>query len=223
MLFWQVGVWAINPVAVELGTGSSIVETGKPHSADVSCKRPFSNPDIIFDFLSNWHVFLVEGTVVVDGIHLPAPCDVVMSIHNDILMVIVIEHGVPALTEVESILEHKLQSRLLLSHQVAYAAVEVHKSVSGSVAPWFVNRFNSINSRVITPLFQESINGIQSPVNVILVNIVVRLSILVPITDPVSTLVTPVVESVLSPPDSLASPSRVVKTVLGVFDGMNIK
>ena len=68
-----------------------------------------------------------------------------MSIHNNILHVIIIEQVIPIdECEVEGIMENKFESRLLLTHHVSHISVESLQSVKVRVPPRFVNRFDSI-------------------------------------------------------------------------------
>ena len=167
----QVRFWAVNTLACASSVSVGIVETAEPGGADIRGEGPFANPEIVF-YLSNIGngasvVIAVSANIIV----LAPPGEVLMSVHNNVLHVIVIEKIVPgACVRVESVMEDELEARLLISHHVSHIFVELLKHIEIRAPPWFVDWLDSIDGWVIAPFVEKTLDGVFGPVNVFLVH-----------------------------------------------------
>ena len=111
--------------------------------------------------------------------------------------------------------------RCLLFHESANASVKVSESWEVRVEPGLVDRLDGEHSWVVTPSINKTINSVNSPVNVLLNDRVVALTI--PVAHPLTIVVVDVVKMSLIKPLDTIGHARVVVAILGSFDAMNVK
>jgi len=148
---------------------------------------------------------------------------VVVSIHDNVIKIIIIKHTIPAIAKVEGILEHKVKLRVEITNKVSSISVELHEGVSWSFVPRLIDRLKSIDSWVISPSLEELAYVIKSPVKVVLVDVVVAIGLTVPVTNPISGLDFPVAKVVIIDPFKVVCFTRVIKSILRIFKTVNIK
>ena len=167
----HVGCGALNALAASRSQSVGIVEASKPQRADIGSEGPFTDPDIVLNFFRCLHERAVFVAVLTD-LALPwPPGKVLVCIHHYVLVVVIIEHLVPeAGIKVESIVENKLEAWLLLFHHRADIPVELHQHVQVRRAPRLINWLNGVQSLMVTPGVQQTLNGILRPVDVVLVD-----------------------------------------------------
>mmetsp|Transcript_11064 Transcript_11064/g.7699 ORF Transcript_11064/g.7699 Transcript_11064/m.7699 type:complete len:308 (-) Transcript_11064:61-984(-) len=146
-----------------------------------------------------------------------------MGIHNNLVNIIISEHTVPTGAVVESVVENEGNLRGFLLDHGSGVLIEFNQCISRGVPPWLVDWLKSVESRVRTPSIEELADIVKSPVDVILVNVVIRVSIDIPVTDPVGGLDLPMAEVVVIKPLESQSLARVIETVLGILKTVNIK
>ena len=89
-----------------------------------------------------------------------------MGIHHNVLHVIIREEIVPHVsTEDECIVEDKLQTRLLGLDHLSDVPVEVLQNGKVRVPPWLIDWLDGVESCVVTPLVEETLNGVLGPIN----------------------------------------------------------
>jgi len=129
-VLFHVSVRALNALALTRSISVGIVEATEPEGANISSKGPFTNPDIVFDVESGAHKATVLVTVGANIAVLATPGEVLMRVHHNVLVVIIGKELVPESSiEVESIVEDKLQTGLLLLHHGADISVEIHEYI----------------------------------------------------------------------------------------------
>lgn len=96
----QVAVRAVDLFALELVSSVAVVETTEPHSADISSKRPLTNPDGVLEVLDSpaSHVCTVVITVFPDIRLGCSPGHVLVNVDDDVLHVIIGEQIVPLIS-----------------------------------------------------------------------------------------------------------------------------
>ena len=209
-LFGEVGCGALDTLAsssrIDIGVG--IVETTEPKSANISGKRPLSNPDVVLDIKGSAHGTTIAIAVSADIIVMTPPGVVLMSVHDYIVPTVFIgEHVVPvAGTEVERIVEHELEAGLLLLHHLLDITIELLEKSMVSAPPWLIDGLNSVKSFMITPLGKNTLDSILGPSDVVGVRVLVVLAVvssrsLVIDTHPFTIGLIPMVEVVLILPD----------------------
>lgn len=77
------------------GGSIGVVETSEPESANIGSERPFSNPDVVLDVSGVGNVLTVLVAVLADITVLATPGKVLMGVHDNVLVVIVLEEVVP--------------------------------------------------------------------------------------------------------------------------------
>ena len=161
-------------MALTRGVRVGVVETAEPQSAYVSSKRPFSNPNVVLEVLSVAHVATILVAVGADVIVRSTPGEVLMGVHDNVLVVTVLEEIVPEIcVEVESVMEDKLQVRLLLLHHRLHISVELLQHIKIGGPPGLVYGLNSVNSGVSAPSVEETLDGVLCPVNVVVIDALV--------------------------------------------------
>ena len=100
-------------------------------SANICCEGPLTNPDIILHILGHRHDLFHLVTVFANIVSLSLESEVVlMRVHYNILVVIIVEEFVPQIgIEMEGVVEHKLQSRVLVLDHFARILVELEECV----------------------------------------------------------------------------------------------
>jgi len=97
-----------------------------------------------------------------------------MGVHNNILHIIIFEEIVPDISiEVEGVVEDEEEVWVRMSHHGSHSFVEFLESWEVRAPPWLVDWLKSIEGWMITPLLEESPDGINGPVHVVVVNEVV--------------------------------------------------
>jgi len=145
-----------------------------------------------------------------------------MVIHHYVFHVVVGEKVIPHRgLGVEAIMENKEHIRVDLSHGVADLSVVVLKHVVVRIPPWFVDRLQGVHSGVMSPHVHKGYAVVDSPFDIVVVDVVVGRA--VPVAHPITGLYGPVFEVGLVNPFKVKGLARVVKTVLGVFDCVNVK
>ena len=126
----QVGVGALDALASASSVGVGIVEATKPESAHVGGEGPLTNPHVVLEVKC-----VADGTTVLvavgaDVFVLAAPGEVLVSVHHDVLMIIVVKEIVPGVwIEVEGVVEDELDARLLILDHGSHVSVELLQSV----------------------------------------------------------------------------------------------
>lgn len=167
----QVGVGTLDALAIATGWGVGIVEASEPKGADIGGKRPFANPHIVLEVLSVADVAAVLVTVLTDVSVDAAPGEVLVCVHDDVLVVIVSKEVVPNVwIEVESVVEDELQAGLVLMDHGSHISVEGLQHVEVRAPPWFVDGLDGVESLVFAPGVEESLDGVLGKVNVVLVD-----------------------------------------------------
>jgi len=221
----EVSVWALNTLAGLAGWGVGIVKASEPEGANVGGERPLTNPDVVLEVLGVADVGTVFVTVLTDVTVDSTPGEVLMSVHDNVLVVIVSEEIVPGVwVEVEGVMEDELDAGLLLLNHCSHVSVELLEQVKVRAPPWLVDWLNGVDSLVVAPSVEETLDGILGPVDVVLVDSEKAAAVIwVDLTHPFAPGVFPVREVVLILPLSSVADTRVVKSVLGSFDGMDIE
>lgn len=96
-----------------------------------------------------------------------------MGIHDDLVGVAIFEERVPALAEVEGILEDEVQMGSLLLHHLPDISVEVHKGVTRSCPPWLIDWFEGVHGWMVSPFVKESLSDIFGPLDILLVDVII--------------------------------------------------
>jgi len=116
-----------------------------------------------------------------------------MVIHYYILHVVVVEKVVPQVSiGLEAIMEDKENIRVDLSHGLADLSVVVLKYIVVRAPPWFVNGLQCVHGWMLTIHVHESNAVIDSPLDVVVVDVVIRGT--VPVAHPVCGIDRPVLE-----------------------------
>jgi len=116
-----------------------------------------------------------------------------MVIHYYILHVVVVEKVVPQVSiGLEAIMEDKENIRVDLSHGLADLSVVVLKYIVVRAPPWFVNGLQCVHGWMLTIHVHESNAVIDSPLYVVVVDVVIRGT--VPVAHPVCGIDRPVLE-----------------------------
>ena len=209
-MFWEVWFWAFNPIALEGIWSVIVVESSEPKGANIGCESPLTNPDIVFDGVgiakSFSEVVTVLAHVIISWV---IPSLVEVMVHDNIgVIFIFVEHVVPGLwIEVESIMEDELKVWSLLLHHCMNFTIETFKERKVGRPPWFVNWLNSVGCWVMTPLLEETVNGVYSPVDAIKIDEVIAAIVIVPLTHPFSKSMRPMLEMGFIKPFSTVSDS----------------
>lgn len=146
-----------------------------------------------------------------------------MGVHNNVGDIVVLEQGVPGWREVEGVVENKDGVWVRAVDDLLSRSIEVHQGVSWGVPPWLVNWLKSVHGWVGSPPVHQLLDVVEGPVDMVLVDVVIRPGRLVPVTDPVGREVFPVLEIVLVNPGEWLGLTRVVKTILGSLKAMDIE
>lgn len=93
----QVTVGTLDPTALELVGGVTVIEATEPESTYISCKRPLANPDVVFHILDIFRIqSLAVGITVLTNVAASLiPSHVSVGVKNDILDVIICKQIVP--------------------------------------------------------------------------------------------------------------------------------
>lgn len=196
----HVSVWAINIFALVNNVRVVIVEATEPQSAGIESKRPFTNPDVILDVSGSTKTVLVVIAVSFSRAHITVPSLIEMGIHNNLVNIIISEHTVPAGAVVKSVVENEGNLRGFLLDHGSGVLIEFNQCISWGVPPWLIDWLKSVESRVRTPSIEELADIVESPVDVILVNVIIAVFCDVPVTDPVGGLDLPMAEVVVINP-----------------------
>lgn len=219
----QVTLWALDSGAVKDQVGVAVVEASEPHSTGVSSKSPLTNPDVVLDVLGSQGLASVEVAVLLDVVFSFVPGLVDVGVHDDVSDVVVFEKAVPGWREVEGVVEDEFGVWVRVVNDFLGSSVEIAQGISWGVPPWLIDWLKSIHGWVSSPLVHQFLNVVKSPVDMVLVNVVVRPRLLVPVTNPVGRKVFPMLEIVLINPGEWLSLTRVIKSVLGSLKAMDIK
>ena len=109
----------------------------------------------------------------------------------------------------------------MLSHEVSYISVKDLQGPLVAELPWFVDWLNCIDSWVVAPSRDKTVNSVLSPEQIVEVDEIVTLS--VPWAHPFGSLDLPVSKVVLVFPCKFGLLSRVIKTVLASSDGVHVE
>jgi len=224
-LLIQVGVRALNALALAGCWSVSVVETSEPCGTDVGGKRPFTNPNVVLDVVSVGNVSTIFVTVVTNVSVSSTPSKVLMGVHDNVLMIIIIKEIVPEISiKVESVMEDELQARLLLLHHDLDISVEILEEINVRAPPWLVNGLDGIEGLMVTPDVEETLDGILSPYHVLEVDSQKGATICrVNLTLPLAPSVIPVIEVVLIGPDGTVAETRVIESVLGASNSVHVQ
>ena len=91
----QVGVWALNTLAGAGSVSVGRVEAAEPKGTDIGGEGPFTNPDVILELFGFADIVAILVAVGANISVLSAPGEVLVSIHDDVLVVIVSEEVIP--------------------------------------------------------------------------------------------------------------------------------
>lgn len=119
-------------------------------------------------------------------------------------------------------MEDKLEVRVSFANCRTCFSIVAVKNVEWRIRPRFVDRLNTVKSRVLAPFRKNVINKILAPLDVFLVDGIILLLFEVPLSDPLSSLILPVPEVVFIEPPRLVPVTRVVKAILRPFKCMHI-
>ena len=218
---------ALNTLASTASISVGIVEASEPKGTDVGGEGPFTNPDGILDVLSHVHNRTVVIAVEADVSTALPPGEVLMSVHDNVFHIIIFEKIVPGVSiEAERIMEDEEEVRVLLSHHRADSAIEILECtclIEGSGVPGLIDWLNSVKSLVATPSIKETLDGIDSPVDIIGVDLTVAPDGGIEFTHPLTVGLFPMREVVLVFPDSSVGEARVVISVLGALHGVHVE
>ena len=221
----KVSVWAVNPLAVEGVWGVVVIESSQPGGADISGKGPLSNPDGVLEVGHVGHKASISIAVASNVLVGSPPGEILMGVHDHILNIIVLEEIVPGVwIGSEGVVEDELQSWLLLSHHVSDISVEGLEVVNIGAPPWLVDWLNGVECWVVTPSVEESLDGVNSPVVVVLVALNEGASIIwVDSSLPSSPGVFPMTEVIFGDPLGDGGLSGVIESVLRIFHGVDVE
>ena len=220
----HVGVGAVNPFARIAVGGVVVVETSQPEGADIGGERPLSNPHVVLDLLGSGH----EGTIavaVLSDVGLPSPPgEVLMSVHDNVLVVVILEEIVPEVgAEVEGIVEDEQEVGVHVADVLSHGSVEVLEDIHVGVPPRLVDGLDGVHSGVVSPSLEEEIDGLDGELDVLVVDVLVSIFVVVPGTHPLTEGGSPVLEVVLILPVGDVGETGVVKSVLGSSDGVDVE
>ena len=221
----QVRVWALDALAIARWTSVGVVETAEPGGANVGSEGPLSNPDVVLDVVGLADVGTVFIAIFANVTMGSTPGEILMSVHDDVLHIIVLEQIVPHVgIEMESVVEDELDTGLLLLDHCSHVSIEFLEDIQVGAPPWLVDWLDGIESGMVTPLGQEALNGIFSEIDVLLVDAEQTAAIIrVDGSEPLAPSVRPVIEVVLVGPGRIVAETRVVKAVLGANDGVHVQ
>ena len=201
-LSWEVSLGALDALTGARGIGVGVVEATEPGGAHIGGKRPLTNPHGVLDVLGHVHDLAVVVAIEADVAALLPPGEVLVSVHNDILDVIVCEEIVPGVAiEMEGVVEDEQKVGLLFLHHGAHLAVETLERVKVTGPPRLVDGFDSIKSLVVAPGVKETLDSVLGPVEVVLVNLRIAPGVHVEGAHPVTDGLFPMAEVVFVFPD----------------------
>ena len=200
-LIWYIWLWAVYPSTLLLSNSVSIIESSEPVSTNIGGQRPFSNPDWIIKTICN--LSDIFGIVVASSINI---CEgfwiscfdeglIVVDIHGN-SVVLWVKKIVPDLwVEVKlCIVEQEPGIVRVKFHELSRFSIPFLQHFSNWIELRLVERFKSIESFVSTPFLEETFMDLQSPFLSLVVNVIVLLGRLVPVTEPSCSLIWPVRE-----------------------------
>lgn len=158
--FRHVGEGAVNHLAFVYQVRVVVVESTEPHSAGIKSKRPLTNPDIVLDIIGGAETVVIVITVSLSGSLVKTPSLIEVVIHNNLVVIIISKHAVPASAVVEGIVENESNLRSLLLDHCSNILVELNQGVSGGVPPWFIDGLECVESWVRTPSIEKLTNVI---------------------------------------------------------------
>lgn len=127
------------------------------------------------------------------------PSEVLVGVQDHILIVIIVKQVVPGFgAEMESVMEDKLEARLLLFHHCAHIFVKLLQHVKIRQKPGLIDRLDSVESLMVTPGVEQALDRVLGPINIFLFDRLVAQAEVVPISHPFANSV--VAESRLSRP-----------------------
>ena len=218
----DVGLGAVNPLALVSAGRLAVVEVVEPESASVSCERPLAYPHLVLVAREQRHLVVVLLTDVRYCATVGVPSQVEMSVYHDVMDIIVSKEVVPVLRVLpEGVVEDKLEMRSLCSHKITYVAIEDLQGPLVRLIPWLVHGLNSIEGGMCAPFVNKATDCVLGPEERVEVDVVVALAI--PRSHPLSGLDRPMCEMILIDPFQMGLFARVVESVLTAFDGMYIK
>ena len=203
----QVRVWALDALAIARWTSVGVVETAEPGSTDVGSEGPLSDPDGILDVVGLADVGTVFIAIVANVTMRSTPGEILMSVHDDVLHIIVLEQIVPHVgIEMESVVEDELDTGLLLLDHRSHVSIEILEDIQVRAPPWLVDWLDGVESGMVAPLGQEALNGIFSEIDVLLVDAEQAAAIIwVDGSEPLAPSVRPVIEVVLVGPGRIVA------------------
>ena len=220
----HVTVGALDALALTGGVGVAIVEATKPEGAHIGGEGPLTNPDVVLEVLGVADSATVLVTVGADVTMSTTPGEVLMGVHDNVLVIVIVEKIVPGVgIEVEGVVEDELQAGLLLLHHGADVSVEVLEDIEVRAPPGLVDGLDGVKGGVSTVGVEESLDGILGPLNVVVVDAHVAAGVIIPLAHPLTEGVLPVREVVLVRPDCPVGETRVVVSVLGSLNGVHVE
>ena len=126
----KVRVWALNTLTGTLGVCVCVVETTEPLGTDISRKGPFADPDVVFEVPCVGNISTVFIAVLADVAMWTLPREVLMSVHDNIFVVIISKKIVPDVCiEVEGVVEDEFDVWVLLVNHRPHIPVEVFEDI----------------------------------------------------------------------------------------------
>jgi len=147
-----------------------------------------------------------------------------MVVHNDVFVIVVGEQIVPEVCAVdETIVEDEFGIRSVFQKKLSDISVVLLEGVPVGRPPWLVDGLEGGKGRVASPLLQESFADVNASLHVGMVNIVIFIGLVVPLTQPVGLLVWPVTVVSLIGPDQFAGLAAVVEAILTFLHGVDVE
>jgi hypothetical protein len=98
--------------------------------AHIGCKRPFTEPYLVLDLISDSRIGFVVITELLSGIHSGVPSLVIVVVHNNLVVIVISEHFIPKVCVVnEGIVEDKVSLWSVCLNKGANVSIEIHKDV----------------------------------------------------------------------------------------------
>ena len=123
-----------------------------------------------------------------------------MRVKDDVVDIMVFEEIVPDISAVlESMMEHEEKVWVLATHQSSNVAIEQLQCPHVAVCPWLVDWLHSIYSWMMAPLIEQPIDGINCPIKVLEINVIITST--VPWSHPFASLEAPVLKVIIIEPN----------------------
>jgi hypothetical protein len=147
-----------------------------------------------------------------------------VAINHNVFHVVIVKEIVPGSgIRTESVFKHKQNIRIHLADFLTALTVVILENLHIRVFPRLVSGLNSVKSGVHTVHLHKVGDVVDAPLNVAVVNAVIKFSFLVIVTHPVAGLYRPMFKVSLINPFKVWHLTRVVKTVLRSFKSVDIE